>query len=87
MKITISGANLYAGRRGYKKPSNSATNYTEFFTCTALVNHDPVPNFTIMKKLMHEGFLEGDEQFLEVLNLPIDDYLIRLDDFLGKQRA
>lgn len=87
VKIAFSGVNLYADRDVYNEAAKVTQSSTEFFRCNALTGHNPVPNFTIMKKLSNEGVFEGDEQFLEVISLSIDDYLMRLDESLGRVKA
>ena len=94
-RIQVTGANLYAARGIYDlglRPDPRALRGSsrvlhEFFTCISYSSHDPVSNFIFIKRLHESGFLISLDTVLgKVLSGTLEEYLVTIEDTLGRSR-
>lgn len=87
-RIAIFGVNMYAGHSLYssKQKTHAHSESQSFGLCRSLAMHDPVKNFVIMKILAQMGYAVGPQEFLEISNMSLEEYLEILDKRLGSLR-
>lgn len=86
VQITIDGADLYASKRAYISERKEQLK-TEFRVSSGLAGHGTVANFLFMKKLWNLGLIKGGKDFLDVISKDLAEYLLNLDEYVGRARS
>jgi|GEM_PF-1144555 len=80
LKVFNTDLMLTGGRfAGYREPGAKEVNYSHSFAKT----HDPVLQFRIFQQLFQKGILEGDDRFVEVMEMTLHEYIARLEEAHG----
>ena len=88
-RLHLEGVTLYASPITYSESEEFLgvqDNPTPFRVCQALANHDPVINFQVTRGLLLAGIITGGSEVSEILELATRDYLLRLDENVGRRR-
>lgn len=84
-KEIVIGSDMYLGA-GLFAPEAPLQGATLFRISTALATHGAFLNFTSTKAAWLAGWVVGDQQFLSVMNLSLEEYSPSLDCNLGEGR-
>ena len=95
LDVEVLGASMYTSALIYQEGSQISAQSMRasgnvdyhFQACLGLAGHDPIANFLVAKKLSSGGRIIGGDEFVELVTLSLDEYLLKLEEAIGKRRS
>jgi len=86
----VTGADFYTGTQMYREEegkrrtatsggSNDTSNNGYPMNWPAIVQHDPISNFQLIRNLFGAQMVDGDSKFRRALTMPVDEYASLLE--------